>query len=626
MFRFIKLALEQKDAGLHVLELISKSNDMVDVIGREVTLQKASLFGQIGVVKDFLAQSDLDINFCGPATQGLTALHSASMNGHIDVVRLLIDHGAALELRYSRPNHPRCFHDLTALMLALLNGQIEVAMLLENEGTDINAINRHGYSTLHLSAMCSVSMVEYILHSPRFHRTISVRSNTNITVLMMAVINGNMDNVEYVLKRSSRSDVLARYTNSKYFDGYNGYTALHFAVYHNSPRDMIEILVQSGLKMSLETELGETPAHIAAGLGNLGLFQVTMWIIEREMSLNRSRARNPFRYTSIVDHAPYMQHTASKWSSPSIHPLDQSIEPRLSVLLSIIHGRWNSPYQMFHALQMFLAKPGINLEPKDAERRSPLVVLCQKLAKADELDQWDNWTTLHNSINLLIRRGADALSQDARGNTALHYICEVASIPHHFGALLILLYESTPILLCSKPNEHCIESYDYEIVSAKLYECSPYLSTSSSELILPLELRRRQSSGKLSNPALLNINNDDNQTALHILFDRLDVDSYSPSIESFSLELLKLATKEDVNSALPDGRSLLNISLDKRYDALSQKLVDMDIDVRSRGKISGEDYSPPELLCIDSSKIKSLFDPWFLAKDPREYITTETMT
>ncbi|TGO44011.1 hypothetical protein BCON_0659g00010 [Botryotinia convoluta] len=239
-------------------------------------------------------------------TQGLTALNSASMNGHIDVVRLLIDHGTALELKDSRSNHFRGFRHLTDFMLALLNGHIEVAMLLENGGADINALDNHGHSALHMAASYSVSMVEYILHSPSFHQTVSVRSTANITVLMIAAIRGDVDN-------------------------------------------------------------------------------------------------------------------------------------------------------------------------------------------------------------------------------------------------------------------------------------------------------RHQSSGKLSNAALLNIVDNDNQTALHVLFDMLDVKSYSPFIERFALELLTLATKEDVNSVLPDGRSFLNISFDNGYDTLSQKLVNMDIDVGTRGKIDGTNYSPLELLCIHSS-------------------------
>ncbi|KAF7947340.1 uncharacterized protein EAE97_004589 [Botrytis byssoidea] len=461
--RFIKLVLRQEGTSHRGLELLSESNDMDDLPRREVALQKASLFGQTQIVKDILSEEDLDVNFCAPETDYLTTINSASTNGHIDVVRILIDHGAALEVHDSRSN-PKGIHQLATFMIALVKGHMEVAMLLEAAGADINKLVDCGTSALHYTAMCSVTMVEYILNSPKFHQTVSVRSLDNFTVPIAAVMLGDMDNIKYVLKRSNLSDILARCTNSER----SGYTALHFAVSYNLPRILIETLIQSGFEVSLETDSRFTPLHIAAACDNIELFRAMMWFTERELLLNPSSARNLFQYTSIVNHAACIQDTVSKWSSPSIHPLDHPTEPRLSVLLYIIHERWSYPQQMFQALQMFLSRPGINLEPKDAEGRSPLVILCQELAKSDKPDQWDNWTTLHNSINLLIRRGADVLSQDARGNTALHYMCEVAFLPHHFGALLILLYEPTPILLCFKPNNHSIESYRYKILNAKL--------------------------------------------------------------------------------------------------------------------------------------------------------------
>lgn len=88
----------------------------------------------------------------------------------------------------------------------------------------------------------------------------------------------------------------------------------------------------------------------------------------------------------------------------------------------------------------------------------------------------------------------------------------------YFGALLVLLYEFTPILLCYKTSEHHIESYDCEILDTQLYEVSPLVSTLSDEPSLPLELQRRQSSGNFPSAALLNFVDSDNQTALHVIF------------------------------------------------------------------------------------------------------------
>ncbi|KAF7952875.1 hypothetical protein EAE96_006099 [Botrytis aclada] len=199
--RFVTLAFKEEETGRTILEMISKSNDMKVLTRREVSLQKTSLFGQIQILKDILALEYIDIDFYGPETDFLTALDNASLNGHIDAVRLLLDKGAALEIKESRSNSFGGFCHLTAFMLALINGHIEVAMLLENAGADINAVDRSGKSALHIAVTCSLSMVDYILYSPRYHLAVSVRSMENMTALMMAVTHGDVDIARYILRR-----------------------------------------------------------------------------------------------------------------------------------------------------------------------------------------------------------------------------------------------------------------------------------------------------------------------------------------------------------------------------------------------------------------------------------------
>lgn len=148
-----------------------------------------------------------------------------------------------------------------------------------------------------------------------------------------------------------------------------------------------------------------------------------------------------------------------------------------------------------------------------------------------------------------------------------------SNLTAHFGALLVLLYESTPILLCSQISEHYIESCGCETLVSQLYEVSPPVSTLSDESSLPLEVQSRQSSGNFSGAALLNLVDSDNQTALHLTLNTLDVKRDSHHIERFALELLKSATREDISRVLPDGRSLLYISFNRGYDATSRSLL-----------------------------------------------------
>lgn len=76
------------------------------------------------------------------ATSGFMqwALRLASQDGHIDVVGLLIENGADIEVADKG--------GLTPLHEASCNGHIDVVGLLEN-GADVAVVNKDGWTPLH---------------------------------------------------------------------------------------------------------------------------------------------------------------------------------------------------------------------------------------------------------------------------------------------------------------------------------------------------------------------------------------------------------------------------------------------------------------------------------------------
>src|SRR5208337_1007440 len=72
---------------------------------------------------------------------GATALHDAVWTGHIELVRMLLEHGAD-------PNIPHAEAGSTPLHYAAMKGQAAIAALLLEHGALINATDRSGSTAL----------------------------------------------------------------------------------------------------------------------------------------------------------------------------------------------------------------------------------------------------------------------------------------------------------------------------------------------------------------------------------------------------------------------------------------------------------------------------------------------
>ncbi|KAH7304375.1 ankyrin repeat-containing domain protein, partial [Rhexocercosporidium sp. MPI-PUGE-AT-0058] len=75
---------------------------------------------------------------------GRSALHCACKNGHFEVVKLLVDHGASIE---GADNH-----GITAVLEAAAAMSLNVVKFMEEKGSDINVVAADGRTILHVSA------------------------------------------------------------------------------------------------------------------------------------------------------------------------------------------------------------------------------------------------------------------------------------------------------------------------------------------------------------------------------------------------------------------------------------------------------------------------------------------
>lgn len=149
--------------------------------------------------------------------EGYSALHWAIQEGYQEIVRLLIESGADLEKKNIEGFSP--------LHIALLDNQTDIAIDLINQGISLD-IDNSGYSALHV-----------------------VSSKT-----------GNSK----ILKRLC---IEKKYLN-KFDQNGEGYTPLHYAAQENKVK-CINVLIEAGANVNIETKEGFTPLHIAAGEGHV---------------------------------------------------------------------------------------------------------------------------------------------------------------------------------------------------------------------------------------------------------------------------------------------------------------------------------------------------------------------
>ena len=91
-----------------------------------------------------------------------TPLHTAASMGYEECVRLLIDHGASLEVAMGTMK-------MTALHLAAQDGNTESVQYLAQGGANVDVKNDRGQSALHLAALAqSPETVEVLLNSGSF--------------------------------------------------------------------------------------------------------------------------------------------------------------------------------------------------------------------------------------------------------------------------------------------------------------------------------------------------------------------------------------------------------------------------------------------------------------------------
>jgi ankyrin repeat protein len=241
---------------------------------RGTPLHYAALCGLDTVVNFLLVKRSHDVNVMG-FDHNSTPLHLASGRGHVDVARILLEHGA-----------DATHHDelgLTPLHRASQHGHLEVVRLLLEHGTDVNARDHSNWTPLHGASQDGhLDMVQVLLgHGANAHAL----DHGGWTPLLYPAHNGHLAVVLLLLKYGV--DANAR-DNSNW-------TPLHSASQHGH-LEVAQALLEHGADANFRDDSDQTPLHLASRAGYLELVRL---LVERgaaaSIYVRNNKNRTPFQ-------------------------------------------------------------------------------------------------------------------------------------------------------------------------------------------------------------------------------------------------------------------------------------------------------------------------------------------
>ncbi len=198
------------------------------------------------------------------SSDGLTPLLQACHEGHVEVVKCLIDHGSNLQAT--------CRYGYTALHIASLNGHRDIVeLLLSLQAINIDQKGDEGMTALHLA--CRKGNLEVVQLLLDFNANLEACTRHGMTALHLASKRGYATIAEMLLKQGARVNAMCKENN----------TPLHYACKY-SHVDTAAVLLKYDADFDIESKERLTPRRIAAEKGPEELLQ----LIESAVDNNKS--------------------------------------------------------------------------------------------------------------------------------------------------------------------------------------------------------------------------------------------------------------------------------------------------------------------------------------------------
>lgn len=152
-------------------------------LGAQLTIFEAAAVGKLERVRELLASGSTQVNAF--ATDGFTSLGLAAFFGHLNVVELLLEKGADVNLASRNAQHVMPLHS------AVAHQHLAIAKALLAHGADVNAIQADNFTPLHEAAQNGQADMLHLLLTHGAH--VNVRKADGETPLTIAQKQGHQE-------------------------------------------------------------------------------------------------------------------------------------------------------------------------------------------------------------------------------------------------------------------------------------------------------------------------------------------------------------------------------------------------------------------------------------------------
>ncbi|XP_075292851.1 caskin-1 isoform X2 [Opisthocomus hoazin] len=258
---------------------MGKDQELVQAVKAEdvAAVQKLLQRPKPGKAKLLGSAKKVNVNF--QDTDGFSALHHAALNGNTELISLLLEAQAAVDIKDNKGMRP--------LHYAAWQGKKEPMKMVLKAGSSVNIPSDEGQIPLHLAAQHGHYDVSEMLLQHQSNPCIM--DNSGKTPLDLACEFGRVGVVQLLLN----SNMCAALLEPKLGDAAdpNGTSPLHLAA-KNGHIDIIRLLLQAGIDINRQTKAG-TALHEAALCGKTDVVRLLL-----DSGIN-AHVRNTYNQTAL---------------------------------------------------------------------------------------------------------------------------------------------------------------------------------------------------------------------------------------------------------------------------------------------------------------------------------------